>query len=166
MQPKPGSYPNRNAFSLVELIIVLLIIITLSGGITVATMGGGINEDSVIQREADDLVLWLSDRMAMAQTEECGFRLYVLGHGGSAVNADLTIIWLGGRLANTSETYRSAKAYIWPESQVNQFYYDGEWQTLTPALTMSVKPMPPSKGKKLYVIVSGTGYIRVSTKSQ
>jgi len=162
----PSGKLRGGGFSLVELIVVMLVLAILSGGIAVSSMKED-DCDRIVAREAEDLALWLSDRMSRAQAEECPFRLYVLGHGGSAVNADLTIIWLGGTLVNKSETYRSSRVNIWPESQVNQFVYDGAWQSLTPALTVSVKPISPlSEAKRLYVIVSGTGYTRISTKAQ
>jgi hypothetical protein len=120
--------------------------------------------DKLIREEADNFALWLTDRMARAQTEGCGFKLSMSQK--STKNTSFRLLWQDGTQHGATETYQSSKVRIFPVtgdlSKIRVF--DGEWSSMTPALTLDVKPQPSCEGKTLYVVVSGAGYVTIREK--
>lgn len=122
-------------------------------------MTSGRNETEIVKREATELALWLSERMNQARLEEGDFRIYV--SEWSPQNCQLTLSWLTGANATKSVSYKTDKVYVRNESSVYQFVYDHKWQTLTPAVTYSVRSLADPSKYKMSVTVSGTGYVNV-----
>ncbi|MDD4160599.1 MAG: hypothetical protein PHO18_06605 [Synergistaceae bacterium] len=122
------------------------------------------NCDSLIREEAENLAFWLSDRMARAQAEECAFKLSMSQQGTK--NTLFRLTWQGGTQHGEKETYQSSEVRIFPVtgdlSKVRVF--DGGWSSMTPAVTLDVKPKPSCDGKTLYVVVSGSGYVTIRDK--
>jgi len=122
------------------------------------------NGDKEIREEADNLALWFMDRMSRAQVEECDFKLSMSQKGSKNVSFRLT--WQGGTQHGKTEVYDSSRVRMFPQTGdlSGSRIFDGEWSSLTPALTVDVKPLPPHDGKPLYVVVSGAGYVTVKDK--
>ncbi len=122
------------------------------------------NGDKEIREEADNLALWFMDRMSRAQVEECCFKLSMSKIGSR--NTSFRLTWQGGTQHGKTEVYESSRARIFPMTGdlSRSRIFDGEWSSLTPALTVDVKPQPPHDGKPLYVVVSGAGYVTVVNK--
>ncbi len=148
------------AFTLVEIIIVIMIIGIMCGGIAVCAAGKP-DGDSIVRLEADEAAIWLTDRMARAQVEECNFKIWM--SECNTKNAEIRLTWQDGTLNGKTELYESTKARIFPITGdlARTHLYNGEWNTLTPALTLNVKPMPPLKAKTLYIVMSGLGHVSV-----
>ncbi len=153
----------RGAFSLIELLIVMMIIGIVAG--SVCFVFSGLRDgDKLIRREAENFALWLVDRMSRAQVEECSFKLSMSQHGSK--NASFRLTWQGGTLHGKTETYESSEARIFPVTGdlSRSRLFDGEWSSMTPALTVNVKPHPADEGRTLYVVVSGAGCVTLKDK--
>ena len=122
------------------------------------------NGDKEIREEAENLALWFMGRMSRAQAEECSFKLSMSQKGNK--NASFRLIWQGGTQHGKTEVYESSRVRIFPQTGdlSRSRIFDGEWSSLTPALTVDVKPQPPHDGKPLYVVVSGAGYVTIKDK--
>ena len=120
--------------------------------------------NKLIGEEADSFALWLTDRMSRAQFEECNFKLSMSQEGTG--NTSFRLYWQGGTQHGKMEHYVTSRARIFPQTGdlSKTRIFDGEWSSLTPALTVDVKPQPPHDGKPLYVVVSGAGYVTVVNK--
>ncbi len=117
--------------------------------------------DKLIREEADNFALWLTDSMARAETEECGFKLSMSQQ--SIKNTSFRLTWQGGSQHGTTETYQSSKVRIFPVTGdlSKPRVFEGEWSSMTPALTLDVKPQPSCGGKTLFVVVSGAGCVTI-----
>lgn len=122
--------------------------------------------DKLIREEADNFAQWLIDSMSRAQIEECNFKLSMSQQ--STKNASFRLIWQGGSQHGKTEYYGSSRARIFPDSGElsTSRTFDGEWSSLTPALTVEVKPEPPKGGKTLYVVVSAAGCVTVRKRAK
>jgi len=117
--------------------------------------------NKLIREEADNFALWLTDRMSRAQFEECSFKLSMSQQ--SIKNTSFRLTWQGGIDHGKTEHYGTSRARIFPQTGdlSKSRIFDGEWSSLTPALTVDVKPEPPNEGKTLYVVVSGAGCVTI-----
>lgn len=149
----------RSGFSLVETLLVLAIVLLLSAIVGLSAAENK-NDSKIVKQEADELVVWLSDKMTQAKLQEADFKIYV--SEWSPYNFQLTLSWLTGPNATKSVSYKTDKVYLRIESSVYEFTYDGKWQSLTPAVTFSIRSKSASQNPKILVTVSGVGY--VSTK--
>jgi hypothetical protein len=63
--------------------------------------------------------------------------------------------------------YESSKARIFPQNGnlSTARIFDGEWGSMTPAVTLDVKPTSPGSAKTLYIVVSGAGCVSVRDKA-
>ncbi|MFA5456229.1 MAG: hypothetical protein WC261_01205 [Synergistaceae bacterium] len=115
----------------------------------------------MIREEADNFALWLTDRMSRAQFEECSFKLSMSEEGTR--NTSFRLLWQDGTQHGKMETYFTSRVRIFPQTGdlSKPRIFDGEWSSLTPALTVDVKPEPPNEGKTLYVVVSGAGCVTI-----
>jgi Tfp pilus assembly protein PilE len=153
----------RTGFTLTEAVFAMFIIAVMCTAAVFLTYEPDGN--SIVRREADDAAAWLSDRMTRAQVEECNFKIRM--SECSKRNAEIRITWQGGTLNEKNESYRSSEARIFPLTGDlgNTHLYNGEWNTLTPALTLDVKPMPPKKAKTLYIVMSPLGMVDVRDRA-
>ena len=154
---------RRKGFSLIELLIAILIMGTIAG-ISSLVYASRENFDKTVREEADKFALWLTEKMTRAQLEECSFRLSMSQH--STKNASFRITWQGGTLHGKTETYKTSKARIFPVTGdlSRPRAFDGEWGSMTPALTVDIKALPPGKAGPLYVVVSGAGCVTVKDR--
>ncbi len=123
------------------------------------------NKDKTVRQQADELAMWLTEKMTRAQLEECRFKLSMSQH--STKNISLRLTWQGGAEDGQTETYKTSKVRIFPVTgglSISRIF-DGEWSSLSPALTLDVKPQPPGNAKTLYVIVSGAGCVSVRERA-
>lgn len=158
-----GPISKRKGFSLIELLIVMLILGATAGGLSFIFSDAD-DGDKLVREEADNFALWLTDSMARAETEECGFKLSMSQQ--SIKNASFRITWQGGSQHGATKTYQSSRVRIFPVTGdlSKARVFNGEWSSMTPALTLDVKPQPSCKGKALYVVVSGAGYVTIRDK--
>lgn len=150
---------ERRAFSLAELVAAFAIITALTG---CAALLYSVHSVTV-EEGADELVAWILEKTVRAQLEESSFTIHVPNTPKKSGNA-ITLYWLSGRNKDKREIYRADGVVIYDISNVGantQKTFSGEWQTLTPAATICVEPQL-RVGKKLYVIISGAGMVRVS----
>ena len=154
---------NKKAFSLIELLVVMLIM----GAIAALPVwsADGKDSDRTVREEADKFSLWLTEMMSMAQMEECGFKLSMSQK--STGNASFRLTWQGGPRHGSTEVYESSKARIFPQNGnlSTARIFDGEWGSMTPAVTLDVKPTSPGSAKTLYIVVSGAGCVSVRDKA-
>jgi hypothetical protein len=117
--------------------------------------------NKLIGEEADSFALWLTDRMSRAQFEECNFKLSMSQEGTG--NTSFRLYWQGGTQHGKMEHYVTSRARIFPQTGdlSKTRIFDGEWSSLTPALTVKVNPRPPNEGKTLYVVVSAAGCVTI-----
>lgn len=138
------------------MIVVLTIILSLLAMISL-TFTTNNDESKIVNQEAAELAIWLSERMTEAKLGESDFKIYI--SEWSPQNVQLTLLWRTGANATKTVSYKTDKAYIRNETSAYEFVYDSKWQTLSPAVTFSVRSLSdPSKYKK-QVTVSGTGYV-------
>ena len=117
--------------------------------------------NKLIREEADNFALWLTDRMSRAQFEESSFKLSMSEEGTR--NTSFRLLWQDGTQHGKIETYFTSRVRIFPQTGdlSKPRIFDGEWSSLTPALTVDVKLEPPNEGKTLYVVVSGAGCVTI-----
>jgi prepilin-type N-terminal cleavage/methylation domain-containing protein len=147
---------GRRAFSLAELLVVLAVIAALAGCAAFVA----VNLTTNLDREAEDLAAWLTERLTRAQTEGSSFTL-LISRKAADNNMSMTLIWLTGRGKGERESYENDRVFMYDQARIMSRTYNGAWQTLTPALTVCVEPLS-RRGAKLYVKVSGEGRINVS----
>lgn len=155
---------NKKAFSLIELLVVMLIMGAIAGA-SCLVFADGKDSDRTVREEADKFSLWLTEMMSMAQMEECGFKLSMSQK--STGNASFRLTWQGGPRHGSTEMYESSKARIFPQNGnlSTARIFDGEWGSMTPAVTLDVKPTSPGSAKTLYIVVSGAGCVSVRDKA-
>lgn len=147
-------------FSLAELLVVMMITAALVGGVTL-TAGRLGNEDALVLREAENLKAWLSERMMRAQARECDFTLSASRNG--ADNVDFVLREIEKGVYGPIERYQADGARLFPAGSglVTAHRYRGEWNTLSPAVTVSVNSIPPANGRRMFVVVSALGFVSV-----
>jgi len=150
----------RRGFTLPETMIALLVMAVVSTAVYVVTSGYE-DGNSIVRREADNAAFWFTDRMSRAQIEQCDLKISM--SECSAKNAEIVVTWRGGTLDGRKERYRSSEARLFPVTGdlSRTHVYNGEWNTLTPALTINVKPMPPKKAGNMYIVMSPLGHVTV-----
>lgn len=138
-----------------------MLIMGVIAGASCLVFADGDDGDRVVREEADKFAVWLTEMMSRAQMEECGFKLSMSQQ--STRNASFKLTWQGGPRHGSAEVYESSKARIFPQSGnlSKSRIFDGEWSSMTPAVTLDVKPVPPGKAKTLYIVVSGAGCVSV-----
>ena len=150
---------ERRAFSLAELVAAFAIIAVLTGCAALLYRVHSVT----VEEGADELAAWVLEKTVRAQLEESAFSIQV-PTGPKKSGNPVTLYWLSGRNKDKQETYRADGVVIYDISNVGaniKKTFSGEWQTMTPAATICVEP-PLRVGKKLYVIISGAGMVRVS----
>ena len=148
-------------FSLIETILVMTIVLLLLSMVGLSVTENN-NESEIVKQEANELVVWLSDIMNQAKLEEADFKIYA--SEWSAGNLQLTVSWLTGPNATKSVSYKTDKVYLRKESSSYQFTYDGKWQSLSPAVTFTVRGKSLSQKNIIEVTVSGVGYVSTKVK--
>ncbi|MGI6442937.1 MAG: type II secretion system protein [Synergistaceae bacterium] len=160
IQRYKSSYIKRKksffGFSLVEMIAVLTIILSLFAMVSL-TFNQSHDESKIVKQESAELATWLSERMTEAKLEEGNFKIYL--SEWCPYNSQLTLLWQTGPSATKSVSYKTDKAYIRNETQAYEFVYDSKWQTLSPAVTFSIRSLSDPSKYKRQVTVSGTGYV-------
>lgn len=138
-----------------------MLIISVIAGSSCFIFSDAKNGDKLIREEADNFAQWLTDSMSRAQIEECNFKLSMSQQ--STKNTSFRLLWQGGSQHGKTELYGSSRARIFPENGdlSKSRTFDGEWSSLSPALTVDVRPEPPNEGKILYVVVSAAGCVTV-----
>lgn len=139
-------------------------ILLILAGCVAFVICGNEDGDKIIKEEADNFALWLTDRVSRAQVEECRFKLSMSQH--DTKNASFRMLWQGGTQSGATETYQTSRVRIFPANGdlSKPMIFDGEWGSFTPALTLAVNPLPRHKGRSLFVVVSGVGYVSVRDK--
>lgn len=138
-----------------------MLIMGVIGGSSAFIFSGARDVNKLLREEADSFALWLTDRMSRAQFEECNFKLSMSQEGTR--NASFRLLWQGGTQHGKMEHYVTSRVRIFPQTQdlSKPCIFDGEWSSMTPALTVDVKPKPPDRGNTLYVVVSGAGCVTI-----
>lgn len=115
------------------------------------------------RREAESLALWLSNKMTRAQLEGTGFKIIASKHGSKTM--DLTLVRDRAVGDAGPETYRPKRALLENGNGKSVFVYDEAWHTLTPAMTLLVRPPDGTRRGSCAVTVSGLGFVVVSPLS-
>lgn len=137
----------------------LAILCAFAGLMSISASSLSENADKVVAAEADELAMWLSDKMSEARLEDAVLKILVSKDPSG--NAVLLMTWLSNP-SRQSEKYTSSSVVIRNEEASSySFTYDGRWQTMTLAMMFSVRPLPGRKAAMRIVTVSGAGYVRV-----
>ena len=150
--------PLYRGVTLVELIVALTILMTLFS-ICLISVSKYDSDSRVLQEEADTLAMWFSGIMTMANREGRSVKIYL----SQTPSGDMEIraVAAGEDVASAKLVYRSSRVFIRNESpSVTTLSYDGVWQTLTPALTLSVRSKT-NRAKKIIMTVSVYGLITI-----
>lgn len=149
--------PLYRGVTLVELIVALTILMTLSLSALSPCQNMTVI-GRVLQEEADTLAMWFSGIMTMANREGRSVKIYL----SQTPSGDMEIRAVAaGEDVAAKLVYRSSRVFIRNESpSVTTLSYDGVWQTLTPALTLSVRSKT-NRAKKVLLTVSVYGLITI-----
>ena len=149
---------KREAFTLVEILCVLVIVAIAATTLALTAQDSDARERRLIRNEARDFCAWIKYRMAKAAREGEDFKFLLTdGAEGYAMRA----IWLaGGRLKN--EAYSFSNAALAYEG-ARELYFSSRWFTLTPAATFIVISRR-NRDIRFFVTVSAAGYARVKDK--
>lgn len=145
-------------FTLVETLVSLAILMALLS-VGIAPMMKYDSESRLIQEEAQELAMWFSVIMTTANREGGEIKIYFsqLPSGELEIRA----VAAGENVASAKTVYRSLKAHIRNENaSLSTVSYDGIWQTLTPALTLSVRSKT-NRANKVLLTISAYGLVTV-----
>lgn len=152
----------RRGLLLIEIFVSLAILCACAGLMLAAASGLSDNPDRAVAEEANALAMWLSDKISEARLEGGTFVIQVANT--NAGNAGLNFRWKGDMTDKPQDIFLSSSAVIRNEEASMAFTYDGQWQTMTPAMMFTVRPLPGKKAAMRAVTVSGAGYVRVRKK--
>ena len=147
----------RRGFTLIELLCAAAALCILAGAAALAS--GGADERRIVREEAEELRSWLSSRMARAAREGANFKLYPTLAAGHSY--ELMLEWDGGSRHLEHESYKQQRADIGLTASVQEYTFDGDWFTLTPAASFIIRSRK-NPSIHVFVTVSGVGYASVS----
>ena len=147
----------RRGFTLIELLCAAAALCILAGAAALAF--GGADERRIVREEAEELRAWLSSRMAQAARDGDWFRMETNLYGsGVAVRLE----WYRNSSEDVSrETYTPQRVDIGRVSLAQEYIFDGDWFTLTPAASFIIRSRK-NPSIHVFVTVSGVGYASVS----
>ena len=148
---------RRRAFTLTEILFVIIIISSLAATIFIFPSVEGENEKRKVRDEAQNLALWLDKSISWAARNRADFRLIVSDN--DITNHKIRIEWLGAD--RKSEAYLCKNARLYYSNIGTELNFSGTWFSMTPAATFTVRSKK-NADVRFYVKISGTGYISVS----
>ena len=152
------------AFSLAEILVASFIIcVLLSCSALCLENEKNKEKKTQCETEAYELASWLSCLITKANMEKADFKLEI--SEWEADNFELDVFWLTGSQAGKTQMFKSTNFIIRKEnaSSASRFY-SGTWQTLTPALTLSLRHKTKNPSGMFLISVSAVGFASVEEK--
>ena len=131
----------------------------LCAAASIIFLGDG-DERRIVREEAEDLRAWLTAKMAFAAREGVNFKLSAHLNDYEVRDHKIMIQWDGGSKNLQYETYYPERALLALGSSQSSHTFDGEWFTLTPAVSFIIRSRKDST-IRLVVSVSAVGYANV-----
>jgi type II secretory pathway pseudopilin PulG len=156
---KRGRFARKNstfaAFSLTEVLVVILLLAFSS--ISFCLTRYAFQDDNVlVEKEAQELARWLSNRFALSNRSGRSFWLYCLSN---RVSDTVKITWQNPLLEERYKPFYQCM-FVRYQNSVTESLYSPQWNTLLPTATLKV-----SRGRaEYYVIVSQRGRVRTNKK--
>lgn len=150
---------RRRGLSLTELMAVaaILAVLVSSSAVLYYEKYGG----NILARESEDLTLWFYSVISRANNEGVIFKLYTAQRENGEY--ELRAVYAGESYSSAENIYTSSSANIRNEGGSSIMTYDGMWQTLSPALTLSIRSKEVNGGK-LFLTISVYGLVTVKEK--
>lgn len=144
---------RRSAFSLTELLVVLLILGMLGGGLSLRSWARPSPE-----KEADRAMRWVLRALTLSNHTGRPFTLLL----DERASKPLSLTWKdSGRIEAFPASPEFRFRLLRQGTFDNKSVYDPQWGTLTPAATIRISA--PQDGGRHYLILSGYGRVRTNT---
>ena len=149
--------PRNRAYTLIELLIAVSVLLLIAS-YAVCTAADNRNADFIVRREAEELYSWLTERTAFADASVSSFTLafVTLQNGENS----LKLIWDSGPYYARREEFKP-EGCTFSFSGATECIYSGEWHTLTPSASFTLRCTKGGKTAARTVSVSGQGYVSV-----